>query len=156
MIAKPARRLTDEEREAHYVEYEPGTPVVQETPMSRDLAGPEAMPPIRRLEHELGVLRAEQGATRAEVASLLTSRAAQRKLMWLVIPALATGLVTALVYAGDKIAASAERVGKTEAKLESYKERLDNQEAEIGQLRAALLRLTGSDHSKSITIARHP
>ncbi len=116
---------------------------------------------MRELENEIDVLRnnqasieRNQASIERDVASLLTSRAMTRKLLWLVIPALATGLVTALIYAGDKIAASAERVGRTEAKLEAYKERLDNEESEIGQLRAKLLQLSGVD-PKTISVAHN-
>lgn len=135
--------------------------------MSRDFAGPEQLP-LREIEGEIDVLRRDQALMQQDVTSLLASRAALRKILLLVIPALAGGIVTALIYAGDKIATSAERVGRTEARLDALERRLDDRgvevtqlrvtlEREIDQVRAALLKLTGTGtDSKPITIVRTP
>jgi hypothetical protein len=149
----------------HYTVYPPGTPITREASMSRDFAGPEGLP-LREFENEIDALRRDHEHTQRDVTSLLGSRAAMRKILWLVIPALAGGLVTALIYAGDKIAMSAERVGRTEARLDAIEKRLDDRGAEISQLRvtmeheidqlrAALLKITGTD-TKPITIVRTP
>ncbi len=133
--------------------------------MSRDFAGPEQLP-FREIEGEIDVLRRDQALMQQDVTSLLASRAALRKILVLLIPAMAGGIVTALIYAGDKIAASAERVGRTEARLDALEKRLDDRgseisqlritmEHEIDQIRAALLKLTGTD-TKPVTIVRTP
>lgn len=124
----PIRLVTENEREAHYDEWEPGTPIVRkERLMVRDPEPSELLQRIERLEE---------------------SHKSFQKFLWLVIPTLLGGFVTALVYASDKIAASAERVGKTEATIESLKDKIAGQEQEIGQLRAALLRLSGAEPHK--------
>lgn len=117
----------------HYRRYRRGTPILisQETQMS---PGNDDQDHGRRLD------KLEQ-----QMASMIASRTTFQRLLWLVIPALLGGIVTALIYAADKISAGAERVGKTEATIEALKERLDSQAAEISQLRAKLLQLGGVD-----------
>lgn len=89
------------------------------------------------------------------VDSLLSSRKNTNRALWIVIPALIGALGTVLVFAAEKIAASYERVGETRATIAGLRDRLDDlkdrykdQAAEIGQLRATLLRLGVIDPRK--------
>lgn len=117
----PTQVPTDDD---HYREYPPGTPVVH---------GAAVL-------HRLARLERDQEAMGRSLESLVASRSAQHKLLWLAIPALVGALATALVFAAEKIASSSERAGKLEATVEALKERASKQDAEITQLIEVLLR----------------
>lgn len=139
------RRLTDEERMAHFDDYPPGTPPVE-----------------HRLDARLARVERENETLRREVSSLASSRDTGRKLMWLVIPALVGALATVLVFAAEKIASSAERAGEVKSDLRSLEKQVDTKDRvidqmqrEIDQLRGVLLKL-GVIDAKSLSIVRNP
>lgn len=126
--APPARQLTDEERAAHFDAYPPGTPPIES-----------------RLDVRLHRVERDNETLRREVASLTASRDTNRKVMWLVVPALVGSLATVLIFAAEKIESSSRHAGEADADVRNLIKQLDLQRSDIAEIRAFLYRKSGAD-----------
>ena len=81
-----------------------------------------------RIDHTVGLMD-------RDVASLTASRRFWGWAAGLGVPALLGAAFTVLLWSADRVSASAERVGRTEARLDSAFKLIDLLEAEVSELR---------------------
>lgn len=124
--------VTDSERIRHFAQYPPGTPGVRDTiPLPRG-----------QFEFELN----------ERVKSLEDSRRFWRWVAGLGIPALLSAAIGVMLFAADRIYASAERVGETRAQIAALSEQIKSLKEEV----LMLLKLSGIDKKAGISISHRP
>jgi hypothetical protein len=90
------------------------------------------------------------------VSSLEDSRKTLRWILGLGAPALFSAMVVIVLYSADKIASNSERVGATAAKIDALGEQIKGLEHEIEELRHVLLKFSGIEPARPISIVGAP
>lgn len=85
----------------------------------------------------------------ARVGSLESSRKTWGWIVGLVAPA----MFATLLWAVDRVQASAERLGESRATIESFKHALDTVDQDIRELRGRIMKLTGEPPSSVGVVA---
>lgn len=133
----PVRAPSEAEVAAHYHRYRRGTPVA-------------------RLEDTLITVPEDRfELLERQVESLTTKSKTMSRLMWLAIPGLIGALVTVLLFAADKIAASSRAAGEVETEIRNLREQNAQQREDLKELRGMLHKF-GLIDPKAVTIVANP
>ena len=128
---------SDAEVAEHYHRYRRGTPVAR-------LEGSLITVPEERFE-----------SLERQVEQLTAKSKVMGRLMWLAIPGLIGALVTVLLFAADKIAASSRTAGEVETEIRNLREQNAQQREDLKELRGIMHKL-GIVDPKAVSIARQP